>query len=130
MREGIAFDYNSTIECYFMIQILSKLITFRLVDEGDTDFIYKLRLNRGRFLNNTNFSQESNSNYIKSYRNHIQECIDSGELPQSYYFAIEIKNKIIGTVRLYNIDYVNRLFTWGSWILSKGGGYKQFRAQF
>lgn len=105
-----------------MIQISSKNLKLRLVEERDSDFIYNLRLLRGMFLNNTNFTQSSNRTYIQNYRNRIQECVTEGNSFTSYYFAIDVDNAITGTVRLYDIDYQYRYFTWGSWILSQGGG--------
>ena len=93
--------------------IIGKNINFRLVEIEDAEFILNLRLKKGEFLSATNPNLIEQENWIKSYKKREE----SGE---EYYFIIENKNGLrAGTIRLYDIDYKTKTFTFGSFIVDR-----------
>lgn len=89
-------------------------IVLRLVKEEDSSFILKLRQNKelNKYISSTDITVEQQKEWIKKYK--IRE-----ENREEYYFVILNKkiNQPCGTVRIYNIDKINRIATWGSFIL-------------
>lgn len=109
-----------------MIEVTSKACKLKIVTEEDIDAIYELRSKNNKFLNNTHFTKENNRTYIEDYIHYIN--IHQLDVPpphyfslSSYYFSIYVETGIIGTIRMYNIDYNKGVFTWGSWIVSSEG---------
>ena len=93
--------------------IIGKNINFRLVEIEDAEFILNLRLKKGEFLSATNPNLIEQENWIKSYKKRE-------ELKEEYYFIIENKNGLrAGTIRLYDIDYKTKTFTFGSFIVDR-----------
>jgi len=88
----------------------------RLVNENDAEEILKLRTNISLsiHLHETDANIEKQIKYISEYKLREQ----SG---QEYYFAfLKVDNlDPIGFYRIYNIDYINKIFTIGSWIFEK-----------
>ncbi|MBX9867975.1 MAG: GNAT family N-acetyltransferase [Burkholderiales bacterium] len=85
----------------------------RLIQEADVGFLLNLRLNQNlnQHLNQVNDDKEQQLNWLKNYKQReVRGC--------DYYFVIVDKELgDIGLVRVYDIDYVNKSFTWGSWII-------------
>jgi RimJ/RimL family protein N-acetyltransferase len=96
-----------------MIQLTSKTLRLRLVDENDADFIMSLRLDEryNTFLSAVTPDLESQKQWIRKYKQDEQ----AGE---QFYFIIECKDGTrCGTVRVY--DMRDDSFCWGSWILNQ-----------
>jgi RimJ/RimL family protein N-acetyltransferase len=92
---------------------IGKNINLRLVEINDAEFIVNLRLKKGEFLSTTNPNLTEQENWIKSYKKRE-------ELKEEYYFIIENKNGMrAGTIRLYDIDYKTKKFTFGSFIVDR-----------
>ncbi len=98
-----------------MQKLIGKNINLRLVEIDDADFILSLRLEKGKFLSNTNSSFEEQKKWIRLYK-------ERESLKQEYYFIIENKDSLpIGTVRIY--DFKLDSFCWGSWIIKDRSPY-------
>ncbi len=91
----------------------TKHIYLRLIQEEDVDFLLSLRLNQNLniYLNQVNDDKEQQLHWLKNYK---QRELNGGD----YYFVI-VDEQLgdIGLVRVYDIDYANKSFTWGSWII-------------
>lgn len=92
---------------------MTKNIYLRLVEESDVDFLLELRLNKrlNKFLQQVSSDREEQIKWIKEYKK--REILGN-----DYYFVIV--DKVLGDlgfIRVYDIDYVNKAFTWGSWII-------------
>lgn len=91
----------------------TKHIYLRLIQDADVDFLLSLRLNQNlnSYLNQVNDDKEQQLNWLQNYK---QRELNGGD----YYFVI-VDKKLgdIGLVRVYDIDYANKSFTWGSWII-------------
>lgn len=95
------------------MQLTGNKIILRLVEE-DSYFILKLRQNKelNKYISSTDITVEQQKEWIKKYK--IRE-----KKEEEYYFIIlnkEMKQPC-GTVRIYNIDKINKVATWGSFIL-------------
>ena len=92
-------------------------LNIRLVNESDAKKIMELRtdLKLAKHLHTTEQNLERQKLYIREYK--IRE---GNEL--EFYFAFLIKefNDPIGFYRIYNIDYLNKSFSIGSWIFQQG----------
>jgi RimJ/RimL family protein N-acetyltransferase len=91
----------------------TKHIYLRLIQDSDVDFLLSLRLNQNlnSYLNQVNDDKEQQLNWLQNYK---QRELNGGD----YYFVIVDKQLgDIGLVRVYDIDYANKSFTWGSWII-------------
>lgn len=91
----------------------TKNLYLRLVQEQDVDLILKLRLNQNlnQYLNKIEDDKEQQLRWLNDYKKRESIGID-------YYFVIVDKQLgDIGLVRIYDIDYAYRTFTWGSWII-------------
>ena len=95
--------------------VCTKNLYLRLVNENDVDFILSLRLNPklNDYLSPVDENKESQLNWIEDYK--IRE--DNG---LDYYFVVVDKNLgSIGLVRVYDINYNDKTFVWGSWVLKE-----------
>ena len=91
----------------------TKHIYLRLIQEADVGFLLNLRLNQNlnQHLNQVNDDKEQQLNWLKNYKQREVSGCD-------FYFVIVDKELgDIGLVRVYDIDYANKSFTWGSWII-------------
>lgn len=91
----------------------SKTIRLRLIEENDANFVLSLRLddNYNKFLSAVIPDLESQIAWIKKYK----EDENAGK---QFYFIIEkLDGTPCGTVRLY--DFTEDSFCWGSWILNE-----------
>lgn len=91
----------------------TKNIFLRLIKESDIDLLLSLRLNQNlnKYLNQVNDNKDQQLNWLKNYKQ--REVIGS-----DFYFVIVDKELgDIGLVRVYDINYVSKSFTWGSWII-------------
>ncbi len=91
----------------------TKNIYLRLIQDADIDFLLDLRLNKNlnKYLNVVDSDKEQQLNWLKNYK--LRETMG-----HDYYFVI-VDKKLgdIGLVRVYNIDYASKSFTWGSWVI-------------
>lgn len=88
-------------------------VFLRLVEESDVDFILSLRLNNylNKYLNKVSEYRNQQIEWIKNYKESEKNGLD-------FYFVIEdINLGSIGLIRVYEIDYLNRLCTMGSFVL-------------
>jgi len=95
------------------MELKSKSIKLRLVEESDADFILKLRLDDryNQFLSGVSPSLSSQINWIRSYKAEEKEGVQ-------FYFIIErLDGTKCGTIRVYDIRKDS--FCWGSWILNE-----------
>lgn len=96
------------------MQLIGNKIILRLVEEEDSYFILKLRQNieLNKYISSTDITVEQQKEWIKKYK--IRE-----NNKEEYYFIVLNKkiNQSCGTVRIYNIDKINKVATWGSFIL-------------
>lgn len=105
-----------------MNKLNSKNIDLRLVEIDDADFIVNLRLKKGRFLSKTDADIKKQVEWIRQYKKREQK-------KEEYYFIIENKKKIrLGTIRIYDIDYRNKSFTFGSFIVDRDNCHNKFVA--
>lgn len=91
----------------------SKTIRLRLIEEKDASFVLSLRLNSAynQFLSAVTPDIDAQLSWIKNYKK--DEAVGT-----QYYFIIEkIDGTPCGTVRLY--DFKGDSFCWGSWILNE-----------
>ena len=94
---------NYTVERYGLFA--------RLVEEGDAEFIIKLRTDPklSRFLHKTDPDIDGQVRWIREYKKREEEGTE-------YYFIFYKNEKAIGLYRLYQID--DEKFISGSWIFS------------
>ena len=91
----------------------SKTIRLRLIEEKDASFVLSLRLDSAynQFLSAVTPDIDAQLLWIKNYKK--DEAVGT-----QYYFIIEkIDGTPCGTVRLY--DFKGDSFCWGSWILNE-----------
>ncbi|MES3006291.1 MAG: GNAT family N-acetyltransferase [Pseudomonadota bacterium] len=91
----------------------SKTIRLRLVEETDASFILSLRLDDryNQFLSKVSSDIESQKSWIRNYK------IDEEEGNQFYFIIERLDGTPCGTVRVY--DLKSDSFCWGSWILNE-----------
>ena len=95
------------------MDLQSKTVRLRLIEEQDAEFVLTLRLDDryNQFLSSVNPSIAAQKERIKKYKT------DETEGTQ-YYFIIErLDGTPCGTVRIY--DLKEDSFCWGSWILNE-----------
>ena len=95
------------------MQLESKSVRLRLVEETDAKFILQLRLDRkyNQFLSAVSPDLQLQKDWIKKYKN-------EEKAKKQFYFIIErIDGLPCGTVRVY--DLKEDSFCWGSWILNE-----------
>lgn len=96
-----------------MMVLKSKTIRFRLIEEGDAEFVLSLRID-GKY--NTYLSKVTSD--LDAQRKWIAEYKKDESKGEQYYFIIELNDGVpCGTVRLY--DFKDDSFCWGSWILNE-----------
>ena len=95
------------------MKVSSKNLFFRSVSSRDSEFIYSLRLSKGRFINNNGYTKEVNKNFISDSIKKEHQCLE-------YYFIISDLKEDVGVVRVYRINNDQKTFTWGSWIMLDG----------
>jgi RimJ/RimL family protein N-acetyltransferase len=96
-----------------MIQLESKTLKLRLVEENDAEFILSLRLDEryNTFLSAVTPNLKCQKQWIRKYKGDEEAGVQ-------FYFIIERKDGIpCGTVRIYNLREDS--FCWGSWILNQ-----------
>ncbi|WP_417532452.1 GNAT family N-acetyltransferase [Marinobacter lipolyticus] len=96
-----------------MMQLESKTLRLRLVEESDAGFILNLRMDEryNNFLSAVTPDLESQKQWIRNYKSDEQAG-------KQFYFIIERKDgKPCGTIRVY--DLRDDSFCWGSWILNQ-----------
>lgn len=96
-----------------MKPLKSKTVQMRFVEEGDAEFILKLRLDPqyNQYLSSVNSDLQAQKDWILSYK-------DDERSKKQFYFIIErLDGTPCGTVRIY--DLKNDSFCWGSWILNE-----------
>ena len=101
--------------CYYSFWmnylIISKNIKLRLVETSDAAFIIDLRINNGTYLSYISRNIDKQIEWINYYKKRENLNID-------FYFVIEDNNlNKLGTIRIYNINYVESQFTFGSFII-------------
>ncbi|MGL4935879.1 MAG: GNAT family N-acetyltransferase [Cetobacterium sp.] len=94
----------------------SNNLVFNLVQEEDAKFILELRSNESlnKYLSKSVVTEDDQKKWIREYK--IRE-IEKKE----FYFRIDKKDgEQLGFVRVYDINYNENTFTWGSWIIKEG----------
>jgi len=89
-------------------------IRFRLVEEGDAEFIYSLRSHpiKSRYLSPVSGDVDEQRTWIRNYK--LRE-----QAGDEFYFLIEDPAAgRVGVVRIY--DFQGNSFSWGSWLLKEG----------
>lgn len=91
----------------------SKSVRLRLVEEGDAEFIMSLRLDGkyNKYLSKVAPGVEAQKQWIRKYK------IDEENRKQFYFLIERLDGTPCGTVRLY--DLREDSFCWGSWILNE-----------
>jgi RimJ/RimL family protein N-acetyltransferase len=91
----------------------SKTICIRYVEEGDAEFILKLRLDEryNQFLSSVNPDVQAQREWIRKYK------VDEANGSQFYFIIERLDSVPCGTVRIY--DITEDSFCWGSWILNE-----------
>ena len=95
------------------MQLKSKTVTLRLVEEHDAEFILSLRVDSryNKFLSPVTQSVKAQQEWILQYKRDEANSLQ-------YYFIIERNDGTpCGTVRVYDIS--GESFSWGSWILNE-----------
>lgn len=88
-------------------------LTFRFINEGDADFVYKLRSDKklSKYIHDIEGNVEDQRQWIKKYK----ERESKGD---EYYFIFYQHDLPIGVIRLYSFH--GTTFTSGSWIMVPG----------
>ena len=88
-------------------------VRFRLVQESDAEFIFKLRTDKtlSKYIHDIEGDVENQREWIRKYK----EREKRGE---EYYFIFRKEDKPIGVIRLYSFH--DSTFTSGSWIMIPG----------
>lgn len=91
----------------------SKTIRLRLVNELDAEFILKLRMDSryNQFLSSVSADVQAQKDWINRYKK------DEAEGSQFYFIIEKIDGTPCGTIRVY--DLKEDSFCWGSWILNE-----------
>jgi len=96
------------------MQLKSKTVMLRLVEESDAEFILALRTDSkyNQHLSQVTGSVSAQAEWIRKYK-------DDEKKKNQYYFIIERNADGVrcGTVRIYDIREDS--FSWGSWILNE-----------
>lgn len=88
-------------------------LTYRLVNEADANFIYKLRTDPvlSRYIHDVQGGVDGQVKWIRNYKKREEDGTD-------YYFLFFLKDQPIGLFRLYSIH--DKTFTSGSWVMVPG----------
>ena len=94
-----------------MKKILGKHINLRLVNLEDAEFILNLRTKKGEFLSKTDIDVGKQIEWLKEYKKRESKNLE-------YYFIVESKESVrLGTIRVYEMDFEGKKFTFGSFII-------------
>jgi RimJ/RimL family protein N-acetyltransferase len=95
------------------VNLESKTIRLRLVNELDAEFILKLRMDGryNQFLSSVSADVQAQKDWIKRYKK------DEAEGKQFYFIIEKLDGTPCGTVRIYDLQQDS--FCWGSWILNE-----------
>ena len=90
-------------------------IKLRLIDVHDVEFILELRLNKdlNKYLHAIPNDIDTQINWINTYKKRENIGTDF------YFVIIDNEGRKLGLVRVYEIDYIKKTFTWGSFIVTK-----------
>ena len=90
-------------------------VELRLVTVEDAEFILNLRTDPdlNKYLSHTSSDYDAQKQFLKNYK--LKEYAK-----EEFYFKITYNERDVGTVRIYNINYQENTFTWGSWIVKRG----------
>ncbi|MGL4939358.1 GNAT family N-acetyltransferase [Shewanella sp.] len=97
------------------MELRSRSVHFKLVEESDAEFILSLRsdANLNSYLSKTDASIDDQKKWIRDYK--IRET----EKREFYFIICRNDNgQSVGTVRLYDFITTTNSFCWGSWILN------------
>ena len=85
-------------------------LTYRLVNENDADFIYRLRTNPNlnKYLHDVEGGVEGQVKWIRNYKIREEEGTD-------YYFIFFKNGEPVGLNRIYSIH--DKTYTGGSWVM-------------
>ena len=83
----------------------------RLVREEDAEFILSLRTNPvlSKYLHAVENDVDKQRQWIRSYKNREANGKD-------YYFIFSSHSQPVGVIRIYDIDYIKKRATAGSWV--------------
>lgn len=86
-------------------------LTFRLVQESDAEFIYRLRTNPdlSKYIHDVEGGVEGQVKWIRNYKIREEEGTD-------YYFIFFKNNEPVGLNRIYSIH--DKTYTGGSWVMA------------
>lgn len=88
----------------------------RLINVQDAEFVLSIRQNPhlNQFLSAVSPDIQQQINWINDYKERELYGLD-------YYFIIMDKqsNSAVGMVRVYDINYLDSSFAWGSWVLTE-----------
>jgi len=96
--------------------IAGKHVLLRTAEEADAEFILKLRLNPklNKFLNETDPSVEKQKAWISAKQRD----------PNDYHMIIQgLDGAALGVIAVYDIDYKEKTFEWGRWIIAENAPY-------
>lgn len=95
------------------MNLSSKSIRLRLVEESDAEFILSLRIDDkyNNYLSKVVDDVAKQKEWIKSYK------LEESESKQFYFIIERLDGLACGTVRVY--DLKDESFCWGSWILNE-----------
>ena len=96
-----------------MIFKYTKNIFFKSVSLNDSEIILTLRNNPqlNQFISPTLICRKTQDEWLENY---LKRYKDKKEF---YFKILDYKKNILGVVRIYNINYILKNFTWGSWIM-------------
>lgn len=87
-------------------------ISYRLVNENDAEYIFKLRSNPelSKYISSIHGGVQDQVEWIRKYKKREEEGTD-------YYFIFYKEKRPVGLYRMYNIH--GDVFTTGSWVFEK-----------
>ncbi len=90
-------------------------VTLRSVEIRDAEFILSLRLNTdlNKHLSPVTGILQDQISFLEQYR-------EKSKNGTEYYFIVECNNNAVGSVRVYDINFCDKTFTWGSWVIHRG----------
>jgi len=88
----------------------TKNIFFKSVSLNDSEIILTLRNNPqlNQFISPTLICRKTQDEWLENY---LKRYKDKKEF---YFKILDYKKNILGVVRIYNINYILKNFTWGS----------------
>lgn len=88
----------------------------RFIELADAEGLLSLRTDPvlSKYISKVDSDVDVQKEWIEAYK--MREAAG-----KEFYFAIIENKKFIGTTRIYNIDFPNRVFTGGSWVIRSDG---------